>query len=56
MCRFNEHPKPKDRALMPTFPVRQRTDKLARRGGHSPAGNPLEARASEIASLFKSKR
>ena len=57
MRRFSEHPKPKDRALMPTFPVRQRNDKLSRRVGQSPAApNPLEARASEIASLFKNKR
>ena len=29
LCRSSEHPMPKDRALMPTFPVRQSNDKLS---------------------------
>lgn len=43
---------------MPTFPVKSRNNvaHAGRRVGQSPSTNPLEARASEIASLFKSKR
>ena len=56
MRRFDEHPKPKDQALMPTFPVKSRTGGGASRkkaSQPSPDAISLEKKAADIASLFK---
>ena len=54
--RFEEHPKPKDQALMPTFPVKSRAGGGTSRkkaSQPSPDAVTLEKKAADIASLFK---
>ena len=61
--RFREHPQPKERALMPTFPSAGEGTRHHKRPHHHPSPDPrladpaqlLRARAAEVASVFSRK-
>ncbi len=61
--RFREHPLPKERALMPTFPSAADGARHHKRAHHRPSPDPrpadaaqlLRARAAEVAAVFGRK-